>query len=65
MIIVAVAGSHKREKIFMLAQGFMPGQNVHVVKNLMDETISPWYELRDDPKIITPNGFLRKQLNNW
>ena len=40
------------EKLFLLFQGNTPAQSVHLVKNLTDTTISPWYELEDDA--ITP-----------
>jgi hypothetical protein len=66
MIVLDVATNHKGEKIFMLAQGFMPAQSIHIVKNPFDETMSPWYKITDDMKIITPNWvFYRNQLGRW
>ena len=66
MIIVDVAMNDHGEKIFMLAQGLMPAQSIHIVKNLLDETLSPWYRLTDDLKIITPEWvFHRNQLQRW
>ncbi|WP_296380828.1 DUF4846 domain-containing protein [Winogradskyella sp.] len=40
------------EKLFLLFQGNTPAQNVHLVKNLEDASISPWYQLKDDA--VTP-----------
>ena len=40
------------EKLFLLFQGNTPAQSVHLVKNLTDSSISPWYKLEDDA--ITP-----------
>ncbi len=40
------------EKLFLLFQGNTPAQSVHLVKNLTDSSISPWYKLEDDT--ITP-----------
>jgi len=66
MIVVDVAVNNKNEKIFMLAQGFMPAQSVHIVKNLLDETISPWYKVTDGLKIVTPDwDFYPNQLARW
>jgi hypothetical protein len=42
----------KGEKLFLLFQGNTPAQSVHLVKNLTDSSISPWYKLEDDA--ITP-----------
>jgi len=33
------------EKLFLLFQGNTPAQSVHLVKNLEDTSISPWYNL--------------------
>jgi len=50
----------------MLAQGFMPAQSIHIVKDQLDETINPWYKVTDDLKIITPQWiFYRDQLRRW
>jgi hypothetical protein len=66
MIVVDVAVNNKNEKVFMLAQGFMPAQSIHIVKNLLDETISPWYKVTVEPKVITPDWvFYRNQLRSW
>lgn len=40
------------EKLYLLFQGNTPAQSVHLVKNLTDSTISPWYKLEDDA--LTP-----------
>lgn len=40
------------EKLFLLVQGNTPAQSVHLVKNLEDSNISPWYQLEDDA--VTP-----------
>lgn len=45
----------KGEKLFLLSQGNTPAQSVHLVKNLVDSTISPWYHLEDDAVISVSN----------
>lgn len=43
------------EKLFLLFQGNTPAQSVHLVKNLEDSNISPWYRLEDDAVIPVSN----------
>lgn len=47
--------NEKGEKLFLLFQGNTPAQSVHLVKNLEDSTISPWYQLEDDAMIPVSN----------
>jgi hypothetical protein len=43
VIVVDVAESKTGSKVFMVAQSFMPAQDIHILKNFEDERISPWY----------------------
>ncbi|MBF8148458.1 DUF4846 domain-containing protein [Winogradskyella sp. F6397] len=43
------------DKLYLLFQGNTPAQSVHLVKNLEDATISPWYQLKDDAVISVSN----------
>lgn len=43
MIIVDMVIDSKGRKAIMVAQSYMPAQDIHVVTNLNDENISPWY----------------------
>ncbi|WP_298554849.1 DUF4846 domain-containing protein [uncultured Algibacter sp.] len=45
----------KGEKLFLLFQGNTPAQSVHLVKNLEDSNISPWYQLKKDAVIPVSN----------
>lgn len=66
MIIMDIAVNDKGNKMFMLAQSYMPAQDIHIVKNPMDDTVSPWYELNDLQEIITPEWtFSNDQLRRW
>jgi len=66
MIVVDVATDNNGKKIFMLAQGLMPAQSIHIVKNPLDEKMSPWYKVTVDTTITTPNWvFYRNQLSRW
>ena len=44
--------NEKGDKLYLLFQGNTPAQSVHLVKNLEDSTISPWYQLENDA--VTP-----------
>lgn len=38
--------NEKGEKLFLLFQGNTPAQSIHLVKNLENSNISPWYQLK-------------------
>ena len=66
MIVADVAINKEGKKIFMLAQSFMPAQDIHIVKNPMNEKISPWYEETTAGDIVTPEWvFSHWQLRKW
>jgi len=67
MIVMDVAVNKKtKQRIYLLAQGYMPAQSIHIVINPMNHTISPWYVTDEEADIITP-GYLFKpgQLKRW
>ncbi|RYH75674.1 hypothetical protein EVU94_01565 [Flavobacteriaceae bacterium 144Ye] len=45
----------KGEKLYLLFQGNTPAQSVHLVKNLQNSEISPWYKLEKDAVIPVSN----------
>lgn len=55
------------EKLFMLAQSYMPAQDIQILKNENNSTLSPWYSMDDiDHDILTPEwGFDTSQLMRW
>ena len=66
MIVADMCVNKEGKKLFMLAQGYMPAQDIHIVKNLLNEKYSPWYEVPDSGDIITPAwGFRNTQLKRW
>lgn len=66
MIVIDVAVNDKGNNVFMLAQSYMPAQDIHIVKNPMNEKFSPWYEVNDAKQIITPEWrFYKDQLRKW
>lgn len=58
VIIVDMAVNQEGEKVFMLAQSYMPAQQTQILINPTDEDLSPWYSLESKEKLITPEwGF--------
>lgn len=54
VIVVDVAINDHGESLFMLAQSYMPAQDIHVLINPNVDGISPWYRLKEGEKLITP-----------
>ena len=66
MIVMDVAVNDYGRKIFILAQSYMPAQDIHIVKNHSDERFSPWYPVDKSAEIVTPEWtFRRDQLKTW
>ena len=54
VIVVDVARNDAGQEVFMLAQSYMPAQDIHVLRNLANEVINPWFELNRADKLYTP-----------
>lgn len=66
VIIVDMAANSDGEKVFLLAQSYMPAQQTQLLINPMDEDISPWYSLKGKEKLITPQWtFELDTLKGW
>ncbi len=66
VIVMDVAANAAGKKIFMLAQSYMPAQDIHLLVNPADEKLSPWYAADDAQKIITPEYlFYKAELKSW
>ncbi|MGA9212269.1 DUF4846 domain-containing protein [Kaistella sp.] len=54
VIIVGVARNISGKKLYLLAESFMPAQDIHVLVNHRNPQLSPWYELDVDvPETVT------------
>jgi len=60
IIIVDMATDSIGEKVFLLAQSYMPAQEIHVLKNLNNNNISPWYNAHNLNKLLTPEWVFTK-----
>jgi hypothetical protein len=64
-VIVVDMAEHETtgERLFMVAQSYMPAQDIHVLKNPGDAALSPWYKLNFGETLRTPQWtFTRDQL---
>ena len=62
IIIVDMAkDNHTNEIYFMLAQSYMPAQDIHVLKNPNNPIISPWYQAKNLEILETPEWTFNKK----
>jgi hypothetical protein len=48
------------KKIFLLAQSYMPAQEIHILKNPSSEDINPWYRADFGEKLVTPEWTFKR-----
>lgn len=63
VIVVDVAvNPDTRKKVYLLAQSYMPAQQIHLLVNPENRSFSPWYELSSDAtgKLYTPEWVFNK-----
>jgi hypothetical protein len=67
MIILDMAEDRSGHRVYLLAQSYMPAQDIHIVVNPSDPGLSPWYRLDGSQlKIETPEWtFYSGQLRTW
>ena len=65
VLVMDVAVDTAGNKIFMIAQSYMPAQDIHVLVNEYGSE-SPWYHLPEDKRIETPEYvFGVDELKRW
>jgi len=64
--VMAVGKNETGKKIFLLSQGYMPAQDIHILKNYSAPDLSPWYDLSDIYPLYTPEWqFEKGSLKRW
>ena len=54
------------EKIFLLAQSYMPAQSIHILRNLSKSELDPWYPANFNGELILPGWtFYKKDLRRF
>lgn len=67
VLIVDMAVHEKDgDALFLLAQSYMPAQDIHILKNPLDPQLSPWYRVDSGKDLITPEWrFSGKDLRRF
>lgn len=62
VIVVDVAVSKEGKKIALLAQSYMPAQDIHVLVNSTNSVLSPWFEITaEESDLFTPEWIFKKK----
>ncbi|WP_294182604.1 DUF4846 domain-containing protein [uncultured Sphingobacterium sp.] len=65
VIVVDLAKNNSGKTIVLLAQSYMPAQDIQILNNWNDSKLSPWYDI-DQNIIKTPEWtFYPKNLKTW
>ncbi len=63
VIVVDVAVKESTgEKVFLLAQSYMPAQEIHILKNPNDASLSPWYRADFGGELVTPEWTFKRDM---
>ncbi|MFN8395834.1 MAG: DUF4846 domain-containing protein [Bacteroidia bacterium] len=67
VLVVDVAeNSDTGKKMYMLAQSYMPAQDIHILQNPNDPKLSPWYDASAVGPVETPEWtFLQQDLRRF
>lgn len=68
VIVVDMAQNPRTgEKLFLLAQSYMPAQDMHILQNPTDNKLSPWYRVNTSgEEVSTPEwGFVKANLRRF
>ncbi len=60
VIVVDMCVNEAGDKMFMIAQSYMPAQEIHILKNLNDLEVSPWYPVKFGDVLETPEWEFEK-----
>jgi hypothetical protein len=60
VIVVDMAKNKQGKKIFLLAQSYMPAQELQILKNPNNAKMSPWYSEEFGETLITPEWTFKK-----
>ncbi|WP_299988081.1 DUF4846 domain-containing protein [uncultured Pontibacter sp.] len=66
IVVDMVTNDKTGEKLFLLAQSYMPAQEIQILKNPMNPGISPWYSTNFSGPLFTPEWtFQRSHLKRF
>ncbi len=66
VIVMDVAINNSKEPVFLLAQSYMPAQDIHILKNTTIPSLGAWFTLPQSEIISTPDwNFTINDLKAW
>jgi hypothetical protein len=66
VIVLDVAENARGEQMMLLAQSYMPAQDIHVLRNLERSEHSPWYKVNEGEQLRTPEWtFNWRERKRW
>lgn len=66
VIVMDAATNNAGKKIYLLAQSYMPAQDIHVLVNPKNNDLSPWYVADEAYYIETPEyTFTKNEWKHW
>lgn len=57
VMVVDVCQNSAGKKLYLIAQGYTPAVQIHIVNNTADYSVSPWFELKGAPISVSGAGF--------
>ncbi len=60
IIVVDMAVNENNKKVFILAQSYMPAQDLQILCNPNDKDLSPWYSIDFGDELVTPEWTFKK-----
>ena len=66
IIVLDAATGPRGDRIVLLAQSYMPAQDIHILANPNDPALSPWYAVGQGEQLVTPEWvFTWSQLRRF
>ena len=66
VIVLDVAADSQGNRIYLLAQSYMPAQQIHILRNPSDAALSPWYRIVPGRELRTPEWvFAPAVVRRW
>lgn len=60
IVVDVVLNNSTGGRLFLIAQSFMPAQEIHILKNPTDSRLSPWYKCSFGDKLQTPEWTFKR-----
>lgn len=54
IVVDMLVHENSEEKLFLLAQSYMPAQEIHILQNPRNKKRSPWYSTQIQGRLVTP-----------